>query len=44
MINENKRVEKKLTSRLKLVVPLKKTFTLFYGHENYGKMTKKKKM
>jgi hypothetical protein len=37
MKNDNKRVDKKLISRL--VVP--KTLTLFYGHENHGKMTKK---
>jgi hypothetical protein len=42
MKNDNKRVDKRLISRLKLVVPLKKYFTLFYGHENHGKMTKKK--
>jgi hypothetical protein len=41
MKNDNKRVDTKLISRLKLTVPLKQTLTLFYGHENHGKLTKK---
>jgi hypothetical protein len=40
MKNDNKGVEKKLTSRLKLCCPIKNTLTLFYGHENHGKMIK----
>jgi hypothetical protein len=40
MKNDNKKVDKKIISGLKLVVPLKK-ITLFYGHENHGIMTKK---
>jgi hypothetical protein len=33
---------KKINSKAQACCPIKKNITLFYGHENHGKMTKKK--